>query len=40
MTRNLTRFERSARKWRFRRALAVSELDLRWLADRARELAA
>jgi hypothetical protein len=40
MRRNLARFERSARKWRSQQSLAVSELDLRWLAGRAKELAA
>jgi Lipopolysaccharide kinase (Kdo/WaaP) family len=40
MRRNLARFERSAKKWRARRSLAVSDLDLRWLADRTKELAA
>jgi 3-deoxy-D-manno-octulosonic acid kinase len=40
MKRNLARFERSARKWLGKGALAVSELDLRWLAGRAKELAA
>jgi 3-deoxy-D-manno-octulosonic acid kinase len=40
MKRNLARFERSARKWLAKGALAVSEVDLRWLAGRARELAA
>jgi 3-deoxy-D-manno-octulosonic acid kinase len=40
MKRNLARFERSARKWLGKGALAMSELDMRWLAGRARELAA
>lgn len=40
MRRNIARLERSARKWRATRQLAVSELDLHWLAGRARELAA
>ena len=40
LTRNLARFHRSASKWLARGGLAVSEPDLRWLADRAKELAA
>jgi tRNA A-37 threonylcarbamoyl transferase component Bud32 len=40
MTLNLARFERSARKWRTSERLPMSELDLRWLGARARELAA
>lgn len=40
LKRNLARFQRSARKWVAGGALAVSELDLHWLADRAKELAA
>ena len=40
LKRNLARFQRSARKWRAKGALTVSERDLYWLADRSRELAA
>ena len=39
MRRNLARLERSALKWSERRAIPVTELDLQWLAGRARELA-
>ena len=40
LQRNLARFQRSARKWIAKGAVAVSEHDLRWLADRSKELAA
>ena len=40
LARNLARLQRSARKWRARGVLAVSDLDLRWLAARSTELAA
>jgi tRNA A-37 threonylcarbamoyl transferase component Bud32 len=40
MKRNLARFDRSARKWLAKGMFAASDLDLRWLAGRVRELAA
>ena len=40
LQRNLARLQRSARKWRAAGTVAVSERDLRWLADRSQELVA